>query len=249
MAAVLPRACAICFVLCASPALWLAGAWATAGLGPNPLDRLLHVSGRVALLLLLVTLAVSPLRRLSVQLARAVHAHTGKRLADWNWLIRLRRMLGLFTFFYALLHMGLYAVLDAGLSWAALRDDLAERPFIGVGWIGLVLLAPLAATSTNAAMRALGVWWRRLHLLAYAAAVLGLAHYAMQARLVQDAPWPEAAALLLLLAGRLRAWWRGERLPAGEVQRPARAPAGGAAPSGTSPGAALPARPRRASSR
>jgi sulfoxide reductase heme-binding subunit YedZ len=224
MAAALPRAGAICFGLCASPALWLAGAWAGGGLGPNPLDRLLHVSGRSALLLLLVTLAVSPLRRLSVQLARAVHARTGKRLADWNWLIRLRRMLGLFAFFYALLHTLLYAVLDAGLSWAAVAEDLAERPFIALGWLALLLLAPLAATSTNAAMRALGPWWRRLHLLAYAAAVLGLTHFALQAKVMQAAPWPEAAALLLLLGGRLRAWWRGERLPAAEVQRPVRTP-------------------------
>jgi len=224
MAAATSRAGAICFVLCASPALWLAAAWACGGLGSNPLDRLLHVTGRSALLILLLTLAVSPLRRLSVQLARAVHARTGKRLADWNWLIRLRRMLGLYTFFYALLHTVLYAVLDAGLSWADVAEDLAERPFIALGWLALLLLAPLAATSTNAAMRALGPWWRRLHLLAYVAAVLGLTHFALQAKVVQAGPWPEAAALLLLLAGRLRAWWRGERLPAAEVQRPARTP-------------------------
>ena len=227
MAAASPRACATCFLLCAGPAAWLAAAWACGGLGPNPLDRLLHVSGRSALLLLLVTLAVSPLRRLSVRVARAVHARTGKRLADWNWLIRLRRMLGLFTFFYALLHMVLYAALDAGLSTAALAEDLAERPFIALGWLALLLLAPLAATSTNAAMRALGRWWRRLHLLAYAAALLGLVHFALQAKVPQAGPWPETAALLLLLAGRLRAWWRGERLPAAEVQRPAQAPGGG----------------------
>jgi len=227
MAAALPsRADATCFALCAGPALWLAASSMAGGLGPNPLDRLLHVSGRAALWLLLVTLAVSPLRRASVQLARLVHARTGKRLADWNWLIRLRRMLGLFSFFYALLHMLLYATLDAGLSWSAVAGDLAERPFIALGWLGLLLLAPLAATSTNSAMRALGPWWRRLHLLAYAAALLGLAHFALQAKATQAGPWPETAALVLLLGGRLRAWWAGERQPAVEAQRPARAPGG-----------------------
>jgi len=214
----------LCFGLCLSPALWLAGEWALDALGPNPLNRLLHFSGRTALLLLLLTLAVSPLRKLSVALARAVHARFGKRLADWNWLIRLRRQLGLFTFAYAVLHVALYVALDIGPSWAAVLDDGADRPFVLLGWLGLALLLPLAATSTNAAMRLLGPWWRRLHLLAYGAAAFGVVHFGLQAKVGQNWPWLETAALVLLLAGRLRAWWHGDRAPAAEVQRPTAGP-------------------------
>ncbi len=245
MGATVRRAQQLCFMLCSLPALWLAGEWACGALGPNPLDRLLHFSGRSALLLLLLTLSVSPLRKLSVRLARTVHARLGKRMADWNWLIRLRRQLGLFTFAYALLHVAIYVALDVGPNWAAVWEDGLERRFVAVGWVGLVLLLPLAATSTHAAMRALGVWWRRLHLLAYAAAALGLAHFGWQAKTGAEWPWPETLLLALLLGSRLHAWWRGERAPAAEVQRP---PAAQGA-SGTGPGAAPRARPRPASSR
>lgn len=218
------RARVSCFLLCLAPAVWLAGEWAFGMLGANPLNRLLHFSGRTALLLLLLTLAVSPLRKASVWLARAVHARFGKRLADWNWLIRLRRQLGLFTFAYALLHMALYVALDIGPSWAAVWDDGADRPFVLLGWLGMALLLPLAATSTNAAMRWLGAWWRRLHLLAYAAAALGVVHFGLQAKVGQHWPWAETLVLSLLLGGRLRAWWRGDRAPAAEVQRPVAPP-------------------------
>lgn len=242
MGATVWRAQQLCFGLCCLPALWLAGEWACGALGPNALDRLLHFSGRSALLLLLLTLSVSPLRKLSVWLARTVHAHFGKRMADWNWLIRLRRQLGLFTFAYALLHVAIYVALDAGPSWAAVWEDALERPFVTVGWVGLVLLLPLAATSTNAAMRALGPWWRRLHLLAYAAAALGVAHFGWQAKVGAAWPWFETLLLALLLGSRLNAWWRGDRAPAAEVHR-------GRLASGTAPGAAPPAPPRPASSR
>ena len=205
------------FVLCLSPALWLAGEWLTGCLGVNPLNRLLHFTGRWALIMLLVTLTVTPARRLSVALAQAVHARYGKRVSDWNWLIRLRRQIGLAAFFYACLHALIYLGLDAGFDAANLRDDMQQRPFMLLGVLALALLVPLAATSNQAAMRALGRGWRRLHTLSYLIAMLALAHFGLQMKTGQIAPLPYAVVLALLMGARGLAWRRGDRAAAAEV--------------------------------
>jgi methionine sulfoxide reductase heme-binding subunit len=209
------------FVVCLGPALWLGAEWQTGTLGINPLNRLLHFSGRWALIMLLVTLAVTPLRRLSVRVSQLVHARYGKRLSDWNWLIRLRRQFGLFAFFYAGLHLAVYLAFDAGLDGQAIRDDALERPFILLGLAAFVLLLPLAATSNRAAIRFLGRAWRRLHLLTYPIAVLAAIHFWLQMKVGQSAPLGYSIVLALLLAVRAIAWRSGDR--AASVEAPARA--------------------------
>lgn len=208
----------LCFALCLCPMLWLAGEWLTDSLGFNRLNRLLHFTGRWALIMLALSLSVTPLRRLSMRWSQHVRARYGKRVSDWNWLIRLRRQLGLFTLFYAGLHLLVYAIFDAALDMRSVREDLQERPFILIGFIAFLLLLPLAATSSQAAMRALGGAWRRLHALSYLIALLSLLHFWMQAKQGDDHVLPYTVVLGLLLAARLQAWCRGERAAAAETQ-------------------------------
>ena len=157
-------------------------------LGANPVETLIHHFGEWALRLMLVTLAVTPVRRLS----------------GWNQAVRLRRMLGLFAFFYAVLHLATYVVLDRSLLLDELLDDLGERPYIMVGFAAFVLLVPLAATSTNAMVRRLGGRrWRRLHRLAYVAAIGGVVHFWWLVKADVREPLIYAAVLALLFVLRL----------------------------------------------
>lgn len=197
-----------------APGLWLAGGLPAGWLGVNPLSTLLHVSGQSSVILLLLTLAVSPVRRLSVRLSRAVALHFGRRMSDWNWLVRLRRPLALFSFFYASLHIALYVGLDAGLEWETLREELIERPGLLIGLLAWCLMLPLAATSNQASMRRLGRWWRILHRLAYPAAVLVLLHFIWQTKVGDRSYGPYAATLVVLLVARLIGRLRGD---AGEL--------------------------------
>ncbi len=137
------------------------------GLGANPIEELLHELGRWGLKFLLLTLTITPLRR-----------WTG-----WTWLLRFRRMLGLFVFFYIVLHFITYAVLDQGLDISAIVEDIIERPYITLGMTGLLLLIPLAATSTKGMMRRLGRRWQKLHRLVYVIAVVGVWHFYWQVKL------------------------------------------------------------------
>jgi sulfoxide reductase heme-binding subunit YedZ len=209
------------FVAFTCPALWLWGEWLTGSLGVNPLNRLLRFTGEWALIMLTITLAVTPLRRFSVWLSQVVHARYGKRMSDWNWMVRLRRQFGLFTFSYACLHLAFYAVLDAGGDLLAIRDDMLERPFILLGFAAFACLVPLAATSNQFAMRALGGIWRRLHMLSYGVAVLALVHFWLQVKVGETRPLADSIVLGLLLFARLHAWWTRERVPDDEtVERP-----------------------------
>lgn len=208
------------FVASAAPALWLAARAMGGGLGVDPLAVAIRSTGWWALALLLATLTITPLRRLSVWLSRRAAARWGRRLSDWNLLIRQRRQLGLWSFAYACLHLGLYAGLDAG-SLHEVLADLVERPFIAWGMGCFLMLVPLAATSTQAAIRRLKRNWSRLHLLVYPAAVAALVHHWMQTKVGHDLPWGFVAAALLLAAARLWAWRAGDPTAAGEV-----APAG-----------------------
>jgi sulfoxide reductase heme-binding subunit YedZ len=206
------------FVLCLCPALWLGGEWLAGSLGINPLNRLLHVTGRWALILLIITLAVTPARRLSVKISQIVHARYGKRVSDWNWLIRLRRQLGLYVFFYACLHATVYIAFDAGLDVRAIRADALERPFILIGLAAFALLIPLAATSNQAAMRAMGGAWRRLHVLTYFVALLAVVHFWIQMKVGDKQPLPYTVILAVLLLFRLQAWRLGDRSAGVEVK-------------------------------
>jgi sulfoxide reductase heme-binding subunit YedZ len=157
------------------------------GLGANPIEELLHELGRWGLKFLLLTLAITPLRR-----------WTG-----WNWLIRFRRMLGLFSFFYIFLHFTVYAVLDQGLDLSIIIEDVIKRPYITLGMTGLLLLIPLAITSTKGMMRRLGKRWQKLHRLVYVIAVAGVWHFYWQVKLDTLDATVYAVILLLLLGSRI----------------------------------------------
>ena len=187
-------------VLLLKGAVWLLGlyplgrvAWllrdGLIGLGANPIERVLHHTGWWALVLLLVTLAVTPVRRI-----------TGR-----NELVKLRRPLGLFAFFYATLHFGVYLGLDRVFEWEYILEDLAERPFITAGFLGWLLLVPLAATSTRGAIRRLGRRWTLLHRLAYVAAVAGVIHFYWRVKADTRLPLLFAAVFVALML--LRTEW------------------------------------------
>ena len=147
---------------CAAPAVWLWGAALAGYLGPNPAEALIRGLGLWTLRLLCLTLAVTPVRRLT----------------GWTALLRFRRMLGLWTFAYAVLHLSAYAWLDMGLYLEDIARDVLERPFITVGMLAVLLMLPLAATSSNRAVRWLGpVRWRALHRAVYAVGVLAVLHF------------------------------------------------------------------------
>ena len=157
------------------------------GLGANPVEALLEYFGEWGLRFLLIALAVTPLRRLS----------------GYAWTGQFRRMLGLFAFFYVLMHFSVYLVLDQQLAGGPILEDILERPFITLGVIGLLLLTALAATSTNAARRRLGRNWNRLHKSVYAVGVLGVWHYWWQVKKDITEPAIYAVILAILLGIRL----------------------------------------------
>ena len=176
------------FLVALFPLGIIAAAATTGGLGANPVEALLHHFGEWALRFMLATLAVTPVRRLT----------------GWNQAIRLRRMLGLFAFFYAVLHLATYVVLDRSLVFEEVVEDLTERPYIMAGFAAFVLLVPLAATSTNAMVRRLGGRrWRQLHRIVYAAAIGGVVHFWWLVKADMREPLIYAAALTLLLLLRL----------------------------------------------
>ena len=161
---------------------------ATGGLGANPVEAITHTTGEWTLRLLLATLAITPLRHVT----------------GWVSLTRLRRMVGLFAFFYLVLHFATYAVLDASLDLAYVVEDVADRLYITAGFAAFVMLVPLAATSTNAMVRRLGpLRWRRLHRLVYAAGVCGVLHYLWLVKADLREPLIYAGILTVLLAARL----------------------------------------------
>lgn len=180
------------FVACLTPALWLVALIAFGDLGPDPVATLTHESGQWALRLLLACLAMTPLRRL-----------TGSPQP-----IRFRRMLGLFAFFYACCHVLVYVLLDLRGYWPQFFEDLVQRPYITVGALALLLLIPLAVTSTRAMMRRLGRNWSRLHRLVYPAAALACLHFYWLVKADVLEPLIHAGILLVLLALR---WWPKDR--------------------------------------
>ena len=178
------------------PLAAVAAALPTAALGTDPVAAITHTTGDWALRLLLLTLAMTPLRRL-----------TGA-----SWPIRFRRLLGLYAFFYACLHFATYLVLDLGGYWAQIFADIAKRPYITVGFSAWLLLLPLAVTSTRGWIRRLGRRWGQLHRLVYVAAVLGVLHFVWLVKSDLREPLVYAAMLAGLLGVRL--WWRLRKPPA-----------------------------------
>ena len=196
--------------------LWLCalapGAWLLAGvflgwLGANPIERLTHVTGMTTLVLLLVTLSVTPFRRVT----------------GWNPVIRLRRPLGLFAYFYALCHFSIWFVFDMVFNVSWMLADIAERPFITVGMSALLVLTPLALTSTKGWIRRLGKKWTTLHRGVYLAAVLGVVHFYWLVKADTRLPVILGACLLALLL--LRAPAVVDRISARNRSGPAKQPA------------------------
>jgi methionine sulfoxide reductase heme-binding subunit len=207
------------WTLASLPAAYAAAALAsdllrrTRYFGSNPINEAEHFLGRWALRLLIATLLVTPLRG----------------LLGWQWLGRHRRALGLLAFGYVVLHWLTYVFLDVQLDWRVLLEDLAKRPFIIIGMAGLLLMLPLALTSSAAAVRRLGGRrWRRLHRLIYVISVLGVVHFWMGVKKDVSDPLLYASLFGVLFLYRVGAWWRAR--PARSPARPGAAPPTAAAP-------------------
>lgn len=203
-------------------------------LGANPIEFITHSTGFWTLTFLCITLAVTPLRRLT----------------GWQMPLRLRRMLGLFVFFYAVCHFITYIWFDQWFSLEEVVKDIAKRPFITVGFAAFLLLLPLAFTSTNAMMRRLGRRWGQLHRLIYVIAILGVVHFWWLKEDKNDLsePWQFAGIVAMLLLFRMLypRWqrWRAARNPAARNNPAVRKPAASAAmPSG--PPARVPSAPAK----
>ena len=175
------------------PLAWLVFALLTDRLGANPIEALTRETGEWTLRLLLITLCMTPLRR----------------YMGWSWPLRVRRMLGLFVFFYACVHLSTYLWLDQFFDWGEIGRDILKRPFITVGMLAFVLLIPLAVTSTRAMQKRLGRNWAKLHQLVYVIPALGVLHFWWLVK--ADVRTPLVYALLLVLLLGMRAHWQRQR--------------------------------------
>ncbi len=169
--------------------------WFGLDLTANPIERITLVTGGAALLILVWSLAVTPIRRLS----------------GWNDAVKFRRLLGLYAFFYALLHFATYLALDKQFAWGEIGRDLTRRRFIIAGLSAFVMLVPLAFTSTRGWIRRLGRNWTRLHWLAYPALIAALIHFIWKVKVIDLRPLAYGAAVALLLGFRIF-WMVRERL-------------------------------------
>ena len=195
------------FLLCLLPVGWLLAGlagWPAAELGANPIEKIQDTLGIWGLRFLLTTLAVTPLRE----------------LLGWPRLLGFRRMLGLYAFFYVSMHFLFYLLVDQSLDWRLLLEDIAKRPFITVGFSALLLLIPLAVTSTKRAMRRLGRRWQRLHRLVYPAAILACTHFYWQVKADIREPLVYVLVLAVLLGWRLYRYW--QRARRGRAEQDAR---------------------------
>ena len=187
---------AVVFIACLAPLARLGWKALHDGLGANPIQVITFSTGTWTLVFLLVTLAITPLRRLTGQL----------------WLIQFRRMLGLFAFFYACLHFTTYIWLDKFFDFHEILKDVGKRPFITAGFTAFVLLIPLAATSTRGMIARLGGKnWQRLHRLIYVSAIAGVVHYIWLVKKDEQVPTIFACVLATLFLYRMLAWIRQRR--------------------------------------
>lgn len=189
---------------CLTPAAILGVRALRDDLTANPIELVTHWTGFWALTLLVVTLAITPIRRLT----------------GWNRIIQLRRPLGLFAFFYATLHFLTYLVLDQFFAWEFIVEDIIERPYITVGFTAFVFLIPLALTSTKGWIRRLGRNWTRLHRLVYASAALGVLHYLWKGKVEEGWAFVLGGALVALMTFRVVTARRKRRAAAKPALRP-----------------------------
>jgi sulfoxide reductase heme-binding subunit YedZ len=193
-------------VLCLVPLAWLAWRWHNHDLSANPRESVARYTGDWTMYMLLMSLAITPLRR----------------IPGLNALIGYRRMLGLFTFFYGVIHFLHYVVLDLQFDWFILQDDLTSRRFFIAGAIALLLMVPLAITSTNGWIRRLGKNWVRLHRLVYVSAIAAAIHYIWQWKGISIPVLYIPGVLLILLLARV-VLWISKRRAVAKRQRPAMA--------------------------
>lgn len=175
------------FVGCLIPLFALAWRMAFGDPGANPVETVLHTTGDWTLRFLLLTLAITP----------------AKIWLGWGKLVAFRRMLGLYSFFYACLHFTIWLVLDRQFDWAEILIDIGKRPYITLGFAAFLLLIPLAATSTAYAFRRLGANWKKLHRAVYLIAILGVIHYWWLVKADWLEPLVYAIILAVLLAARI----------------------------------------------
>jgi sulfoxide reductase heme-binding subunit YedZ len=175
------------WILGLAPLLYLLNRIRLGDLGFDPIRTVTHFTGRTAIIILFITLTVTPVRRIT----------------GWNPLIKVRRLIGLFAFFYATLHFSIYAVFDRELSLAGLGEDIAKRPWITVGFTVFVILLTLAITSPQAMVRRLGKRWQTLHRLIYVAAGLAVLHFTWAQKKDIRLPLIYAAVLAVILGSRL----------------------------------------------
>jgi sulfoxide reductase heme-binding subunit YedZ len=181
------------WILCLMPiAIWTYQGF-HAQLGANPVDRIQNKTGLVVIRLLMLTLAITPLRRIT----------------GWNWTIKFRRLLGLFTFFYACIHLLVYTVADYQLNIAEIVKDVTKRPFILLGMLGFLAMVPLAITSTAGWIRRMGGKnWNRLHKLIYFTGVMGVIHFWLRVKKDHSEPALYVCILVVLVGIRLIFWVR-----------------------------------------
>lgn len=177
----------VVFIACLIPLGQLGHGYYADDLTANPIEYITRFTGSWSLIILLASLAVTPLRRLT----------------GWNEVIKLRRMLGLFAFGYAALHFSTYMVLDLFFDFAAIAKDILKRPYITVGFSALLLMIPLAVTSTAGMIRRLGKRWQQLHYLVYGIAILGVLHFYWLVKADIRRPLQYGAVLTALLGSRL----------------------------------------------
>jgi sulfoxide reductase heme-binding subunit YedZ len=175
----------------------------TDNLGINKLDRLTRFTGFWSINFLLISLAITPVRRWLTALMINYRASYRKRLGDRNFLIQIRRMIGVFSFFYATLHVIIFLWLDLGFELGWIVIEVQEKPYLAAGMLAFLLLIPLAATSTNAAMRYLGKNWRRLHRVVYRVGIVAVLHYIWLSKKGVEEAYIYAAILTILLSDRL----------------------------------------------
>ena len=179
------------FLACLIPFGQLAYIAYAGDLGANPIEFITHFTGDWTLIFLLASLSVTPLRKLS----------------GWNRLIKFRRMLGLFAFFYAVLHFATYMVLDHFFDFHAIVKDVIKRPYVTAGFTGFVLMIPLVITSTAGMIRRLGKRWQQLHRLVYVIAIAGVIHFYWLVKADVRRPLQYGAVLVLLLGYRIATRW------------------------------------------
>ena len=187
------------FLTCLLPLFFIAWDGFHDALGANPIEKITHRTGDWGLRFLLITLSVTPL----------------SNIFGWRQLYRLRRMLGLFAFFYVCIHFSIFLVFDHFFDVQEIVKDIIKRPYITVGFTAFVLLIPLAVTSTNKMMKRLGKRWKQLHQLVYIIAVLGIFHYLWLVK--ADILKPMIHALILLLLLGARAWHQRKNVASSKV--------------------------------